>query len=245
MRSSAMLPAELLTKYGLPEAEALGAIEYAIARTLTSALRTNLSVRINGKLEITAFPPHGEPAEIPLEAISRKLRRHLIHRVELELQKRQALLEAEELKELLRKNVHGEISRVADEGTLNVTLEIADVFRHLILPGECPVRHQPTHERGSYRIGDVKEFFITSVAPIIVNGKSARVRICLSRTSKELPALLLMERTGVAGIECRRRVAGGFSDIVTPTRIPKDAINSVGKELGEHLNVFIAKAPQK
>ncbi len=240
-----MIPADLLTKYGLQEAEALRAIEFAIARTLIIALRKNLAVRIEDRLEITAFPDQGEPVELTPVMIKRKLRRYIIHQVELELQKRQVMREAEELKELRGKNVTGEVSRIANDGTLYVTLEIADVFRHLILAGECPLRFQPSHERGRYRIGDVREFFISSVLPIVANGRSARVRIRLNRITKELPALLLMERTGVAGIICRRRVAGGFSDIVTPVRIPKNSINSVGKELGEHLNVFISQASKR
>jgi hypothetical protein len=245
MRFSAMLPADLLTKYGFQEAEALGIIEFAIARALTVALRKSLAVRIEDRLEITIFPDEGEPIELSLAIIKRKLRRHIIHQVELELQKRQVFREAEELKELRGKNVAGEISRIAEDGTLYVALEIADVFRHLILAGECPVRYQPTHERGRYRIGEIREFFISSVLPIVVNGRSAHVRIRLSRITKELPALLLTERTEVAGIVCRRRIAGGFSDIVTPVRIPKEAINSVGKELGEHLNVFISQASKR
>ena len=55
----------------------------------------------------------------------------------------------------------------------------------------------------------------------------------------------LRERTGIDGITCRRRVAGVFCNIVTPTRIPKEAINTVGKELGEHLNVFISQASKR
>ena len=40
-------------------------------------------------------------------------------------------------------------------------------------------------------------------------------------------------------------VAGGFSNIVTPARLPKEAINHVGKELGEHLNVSISQTAKK
>ncbi|HEY6874169.1 MAG TPA: hypothetical protein VI298_15700 [Geobacteraceae bacterium] len=240
-----MLPADLLTRYGLPEDEALKAIEYVVTRTLTNAFRTHLSVRVNSLLEITSFPRSGAPFEITKEAVSRKLRRHLVYMVELELQKRQALFEAVGLIDLRRKCIAGEISRIAADGTLCITFEIAELFTHLAISGECPVRHQPPAERDRYRVGEVREFLVTSVVPIIVNKRSARVRIRLSRASKEFPARLLTERTGIAGIECRRRILGGFSDIVTPARLPKEAINSVGKELGEHLNVFVAKASNR
>ncbi len=237
-----MIPADLLKKYRLPEEQAMSAIEVAVARTLTEALRTSLCVKFDGNLGISAFPVHRKPVEIFPAKISRKLRRYLFHQVELELQKRQTLLEAAELKQLRGVNVTGEISRIAADGTIHVTLEIADFFRRLILYGEYPVRGQPPRERGRYRIGEVREFQVNKVVPIIARGETARVRIWLSRTAKELPALLLRERTGIGGIECRRRVAGEYSDIFTPAWIPKDVIKSVGKELGEHLNVFLEKA---
>ncbi len=240
-----MIPAELLAKYGLREADALDAVEVAIARALTHAFKKNISVRINGKLEITAFSHRGEPVEISTGEIDSKLRRHILYLVELELQKRQTLRESEELEELRGTTLPGEITRIADNGMLHVALEFTDVFQQLILAGECPVDHQPLHERGRFRIGEVREFFISSVLPIVANSRSANVRIRLSRTSKELPALLLQERTGIYGIECRRRIAGGFSNIITPIRIPKEAINHVGKELGEHLNVSILQTSGK
>lgn len=236
-----MIPAELLAKYELPETDALEAVEVAIARALTHAFRKNVSVRINGKLEITAFSDRGEPIEITPGEIDKKLRRNILHLVELELQKRQTLRESEDLEQLRGSTLPGEITRIAGNGSLHVTLEFIDGFRNLTLAGECPVDHQPLHERGRYQIGEVREFFISSVVPIVANGRQTSVRIRLSRTSKELPALLLQELTGIYGIECRRRVAGGFSNIITPTRLPKEAINSVGKELGEHLNVSIAQ----
>ena len=234
-----MLPADLMSGNDLPENEILDAVEVATIRVLSGALRMNVSVTISEQMRITAYPETGEPSVIPTEAINRKLRRHLLHQIELELQKRRTLIEAERLKELRGAVAPGEITRIAADGALVVTLEIADCYRRLILAGECPVRCQPLHERGHYLIGSVKQFYITSVVPVMVNRRSSKVRILLSRTSMELPRLLLQERSRISGIQCRKRIPGGYSDIVTPTRIPKDVINSVGKELGEHLNVSL------
>ncbi|WP_088534190.1 hypothetical protein [Geobacter sp. DSM 9736] len=237
-----MITAELLSKYSLPEEQARSAIEVAIARTLTREMQISFSVKYDGKLEITAFHTHGKPAVIPAEAINKKLFRHVRYQVELELQKRQALFEAEQLKQLRGVNVTGQISRILIDGTLVVTLEIADLFRCLILSGECQVPFQPPRERGLYRIGQVLEFYVTKVVAIAAGHWSARVHIRLSRTARDLPARLLRERTGINGISCRRRIAGAFSDIVSTARIPKEAIVAVGKELGEHLNVFVEQA---
>ena len=237
------LPAEILAESGLPTDEAMDAVEVAIARTLSCALRSNVCVKIDGHLEIVAYPSSdGKPIKISLDNINGKLRRHLLHQVNLELQKRKTLYEADRLKELRGYSAPGEIFRIADDGSLIVSLEIADYYRSLILCGVCPVRFQPFHEVGRYSIGSVRQFHITSVVPVMVNKKHSKVRILLSRTSRELPRILLQERSRIAGITCLKRVAGAYSSIVTPARIPKKIINSVGKELEEHLHVSIQEA---
>ena len=240
---ASLLPAEILSESGLSTDEAMDAIEVAIAKTLTGALRTNVCVKIDAHLEITAYPSgNGEPIKISFDAINGKLRRHLLHQIKLELQKRRTLNEADRLKELRGHSAPGVISRIAEDGTLIVSLEIADYYRRLVLCGVCPARFQPHHESGRYSIGSVKEFYISSVVPVMVNKRYAKVRILLSRTSKELPRLLLQERSRIAGISCVERIPGAYSSIVTPARISKEIINSVGKELEEHLHVSIQEA---
>ena len=234
-----MLPGNQLMEHGLPENDLLEAVEVTMTRVLTKALRMNVSVVMGSQPHITAYPDNGEPIHIPVDAIERKLRRHLRHQVELELQSRRTLLESKRLKSLRGSVAYGEISRIADDGALLVSLEIADCYRRLILAGECPLRYQAPHERGRYRIGEVRQFFISSVLPVMINGRSSKVRILLSRISMALPPLLLQEQSHIAGIHCRKRIPGGYSDIVTPSRIPKEVIINVGKELGEYLHVSI------
>lgn len=237
-----MNPAEIISESGLIEADALDAIEVAVARTLTHALKTNVTVRIKDQMQILVYPPGGAPTALSFTNIDRKLRRHVQHQVELELQLRKTLNESGHLKELRGYTAPGEITRIFGDGSLIVTLEIADHYRRLILSGICPVRFQPIHERGSYLLGTVKEFHVTSVVPVMINHSSSRVRVQLSRSSKQLPQLLLRERSRIHGIVCLKRIPGAFSSIVTPTRIPKDIINSVGKELQEHLYVSVQEA---
>lgn len=236
-----MLSADLLHKYGLPENEIVDAVECAVARTLTTAFHRRVVVRAEGELEIIAYPALGHPVEIPLKSISKKLRRHIIHNVEAELQKRQIVQESMILQELQGRVFTGVVGRIGSLGTLHVTLEIDDVFKPLILFCECPLRYQPPHERSMYRIGEQRSFLVTSVRPVMVSDDVAKVRIVLNRTSRTLPALLLENLTGITGIECRRRIAGGFSELVTPVRLPKASINTVGKELKEHVQVLIAQ----
>jgi len=231
--------AEIISESGLTEADALDAIEVAVARTLTHAFKINVTVRIKDQMQILVHAPGGAPTALSFTDIDRKLRRHVQHQVELELQMRKTLNEAGKLKELRGYTAPGEITRVGDDGTLIVTLEIADDYRRLILSGICPTRFQPKHERGRYIPGTVKEFHITSVVPVMVNHRSTKVQVQLNRISKELPRLLLQERSRISGIQCLKRIPGAFSTIVTQSRISKDVINSVGKELEEHLYVSI------
>lgn len=234
-----MNTAEIISESGLTEADALDAIEVAVARTLTHAFKINVTVRIKDQMQILVHAPGGAPTALSFTDIDRKLRRHVQHQVELELQMRKTLNEAGKLKELRGYTAPGEITRVGDDGTLIVTLEIADDYRRLILSGICPTRFQPKHERGRYIPGTVKEFHITSVVPVMVNHRSTKVQVQLNRISKELPRLLLQERSRISGIQCLKRIPGAFSTIVTQSRISKDVINSVGKELEEHLYVSI------
>lgn len=231
---------ESMSKSNLTRDEALDAIEVAIVRTLTHAFQTSVTVKVEDQLQILIYPHGGgAPTALTFGDIDRKLQRHVQHQVDLELQLRKTLNEAKHLKELRGYSAPGEITRVGDDGSLIVTLEIADHYRRLILIGICPTRFQPKHERQRYLPGTVKEFYITSVVPVMVNHRSTKVRVQLNRISKELPRLLLKERSRISGIQCLKRIPGAFSTIVTPSRISKDVINSVGKELKEHLYVSI------
>lgn len=240
-----MLSADLLHKYGLPEDEIVDAVECSVAKTLTAAFHKRVVVRAEGELEIIAYPVLGHPVDVPLKSISKKLRRHIIHNVEAELQKRQIVQESRILQDLRGRVFTGSVGRIGLLGTLHVTLEIDDVFKPLILFCECPLRCQPPHERSRYRVGEQRSFLVTSVRPVMVSEDVAKVRIILNRTSRAFPALLLENLTGISGIECRRRIAGGFCELVTPVRVPKASINTVGKELKEHVQVLVAQKKQQ
>lgn len=231
---------EFSSESNLTRDETLDAIEVAVARTLTHSFKTSVTVTVEDQLQILVYPHDGgAPTALTFGDIDRKLRRHVQYQVDLELQLRRTLNEAEHLKELRGYTAPGEVTRIGDDGSLIVTLEIADHYRRLILSGTCPTRFQPKHERERYIPGTVKEFHITSVVPVMVNHRSTKVQVQLNRISKELPRMLLQERSRIPGIQCLKRIPGAFSTIVTPSRISKDVINSVGKELKEHLYVSI------
>ena len=233
---------ELAHKYGLPQPVVMDVAETAIANTLTKAFRSPVTCRVDcNELRLIAYLGSHDPKAVELETISKKLRRDIDYTVELELQKKQALYEFHSMRELQGQIIKATISRIADNHTLYAMLETHDLLNPVILLGECSLINQPPHERCLYKVGESKVFFVSSVRPVTRRGY-ARVRIILNRTSRELPARMLGQLTGVDGIKCQRRVAGGFCEIVTPLRIPKSAINTVGKELQEHVQVFIKKA---
>lgn len=230
-----MFPADFLNRYNLPETEATDAIELAISRTLTANFRVPVLVTLNGSLSMTALHNNGVKAIQP-EELGRKIRRHLVHNIDDELRKRQTIHEREYLKQLRGKIVAGQIAAVLPDKTLMIEMELQEMFTQMVMYGECPVPFQTPRERNHYRVGDTLNWYITSVLPV-ENSAGYRVRIRLSRITPALPALMLSELSKISGIRCTRRIPGKESWIETPARIHKTIINTVGKDLREHLNV--------
>jgi hypothetical protein len=242
-----MIPADLLEKYGLHEKVAAEAVEAAVARVLSRALGMDMVVRLDSQLEVMAWRRGrgdiGEPVRIEPGVLSRQLQRQVRHHLERELEKQQVLREWGVLRNLRGQAVPGEILRIRPDGSLAVALGIEETFRSLVLTGECPLRAQPARERPLYRVGETRQFLVTSVLPVRVRGK-AKVRVLLSRTSRELTEVLLRERGGEGALRCRRRIAGAFSEVETDTRIPKEAVLTVSRELGERIRIHVL-APKK
>jgi hypothetical protein len=202
----------------------------------------DMLVRLEDSLEVIAWRRNAtderDPIRIDPAGLSKQLQRQVRHHVERELEKRQVLREWETLRTLCGQAVLGETLRVKPDGSLMVALGLEDTFRSLILMGECPLRAQPPRERDLYHTGDIRSFLVTSVLPVKARGR-ARVRILLSRASKEQPVVLLREGAGQRDIFCRRRIAGAFSKIETRHRLPKEAIQAVSRELGERIIVRV------
>jgi len=235
-----MISDDILTRYGesLAETEIIDAIEIATTRTLQQSFGVPFAVQLAGKPKVIMIPQHGESLVIDPAQIGKKLRRQIAFQIENELTVRQALAESRQLRTLRGMVVTGTIKGRTDAGNLLVEMELEDEFQRLILMGICPVRFQPRHERSSYQIGEQKEWFVTAVLPI-VNQHTAMVMVRLSRSSPNLPAILLRKHSGMDRIVCTRRIPGAYSCIATDSRIPKIHINTVGKELREKLHVQI------
>lgn len=229
---------ELTNKYRLPN---VTATEEAISKAFSDALKTNIICNISqeGVMLIT-FNRLSKPSVLKPSVIKKKMKRQIVYLLETELQKKQAVFEFHSMRDLQGQVVNATITRIADNHTVFGILEInSSTDSSQLLIGECPLRHQPAHERGGYCLGETRKFYISSVRPVAGKRGEGRVRIILSRTTIELPAAMLSDITNISGIRCTRRIAGAFSNIETPKRVPKTAINTVGKELHEHLKVNV------
>ncbi|ANA41745.1 hypothetical protein A2G06_16520 (plasmid) [Geobacter anodireducens] len=235
-----MIPNDILSFYSeLKRTDVMEAVELAVAKVLTRTFQMPFTVHFTQDgLKMTGLPHCGEPVEITPDKIGKKLRRHVLFTIEVELQKRQALHEAERLRQLQGKVLQGVVAGYEADGSALVEMELSNIYRRIILLGTCPLRYQPMHERNKYTAGKVYHWFVTSVLPV-ASERNAKVRIRLSRTSKELPALLLRQMSGIERIICHRRIPGGPAEIITARKIPKDIINSVGKETGDIYRVRI------
>lgn len=238
-----MIQNDIIASYPeLKQSEILDAVEMALIKVLTNAFQMPFTVTYTEEegLKMTGLPMHGEPIEISQEKIGKKLKRHVLYTVENELQRRQTVYESERLKQLQGTVLPGAVIGYDREGGAVVEMELSSQFQRYILLGSCPRRQQPEHERGKYKEGETYSWYVTSVLPV-ANHRQAKVRIRLSRTSRELPAVLLRQRSGIDRIICCSRIPGGASEIVTNQKIPKEIINSVGKETGDIYRVRIVR----
>ena len=241
-----MIPpiADLMKKYrDLTHEDIIKSIELAMAKSLSKLYGFPFVAEINDsdsspKTIFTGLPTRGEPIIVKPENITARFHKTMVIDIEDELARRQAVAESVSLKTLRGQVIEGYVVKTVENGGVLVEMDLSDFFREIILLGICPKGHQPRHEMGKYCIGERKDWFVTSVLPIKTNDRS-QVLVRLSRTSTKLPEMMLREKTGNQQILCTRRIPGGVSWITTKTRIPKSEINSVGKELREHLNVTI------
>jgi hypothetical protein len=181
----------------------------------------------------------GESFEITPKQIDKKLRRNMLHEIEREIGIRQILAETEKLKNLRGTVVPGVVKKIGKDNIL-VEMELQEQFARYILLGVCPYPNQPVHERMMYRTGEIWKWYVMGVLPIQTRNRTLIV-VRLSRVSRDLPAILLREKSGIEGIVCHKRIPGAISHIVTDRHIPKHCINEVGKELKETIDVQIIK----
>jgi len=231
---------EVAREHRLPAGEARAILERALSEALTEAFGRRVIVSISGEV-IAIYRETGRNGPEGLERLSpRQVRKEVIrlcrYRVETELNRRKAIGEYDFLKTLQGAVVRGVVDRVMNNGTLMVLFPVDELFNCREVTGTCPKSKQPPRERGSYREGEARSFFVSSVR-LVGREKVLRVDIRLSRTTRRLPEVILKMETGITGIRCIRRMAGKISIVVSRERLPREAILAVAAELGERVKV--------
>lgn len=226
--------------YRLPAGETREILEETLSDALTEAFGRRVFVSLAGE-NMVIYRETGENGREGLERLSpRKIRKEVVrlcrYRVETELNRRTAIREYDFLKTLQGSVVRGVVNRVLDDDSLSVLFPVDELFNCREVAGTCPVAQQPPRERETYRQGEARFFFVSSVR-LVDWGKVLLLEIRLSRTSRRLPELLLKMETGITGIRCIRRIAGKISLVESPERLPREAILAVAAELGERIKV--------
>lgn len=226
--------------YRLPAGETREILEETLSDALTEAFGRRVMVFLSGE-NMVIYRETGENGREGLERLSpRQIRKEVVrlcrYRIETELNRRKAIREYDFLKTLQGSVVRGVINRVMDDDSLSVLFPVEELFNCREITGTCPEAQQPPRERGTYRLGEARFFFVSSVR-LVDWGKVLLLEIRLSRTSRRLPELLLKMETGMTGIRCIRRISGKTSLVESPERIPREAILAVASELGERIKV--------
>lgn len=231
---------EVARKHRLPSEETRILLERALSESLTEAFGKRVIVTFREDA-LSIYRETGRDCAEGLERLSTcQIRKEVVrlcrYRVETELGKRKTIAEYDYLKTLQGVAVRGVVDRVLDDGTLMVLFPVDELFNCREITGACPVSQQPRQERGGYREGDTRFFFVSAVRLV---GREAlfRVDIRLSRTTRRLTEVLLKMETGLGEIRCVRRIAGKISLVAARERLPREAILTVAAELGERIKV--------
>ena len=240
------LSREIAREYRIPERETIALLEQTLSAVLSESFGKRIVAVFTGD-DLTIYRERGmdgsaELEQLPVGRLSRKLVRLCRYRVGTELQKRKSLVEYDYLKSLQGTLVRGIVDRVRENGSLIVLFRLDELFNRREISGTCPLSQQPARERGRYRAGETRYFFVSKVRLVglihqNVRERLFRVDVLLSRTSRHLPELLLKMKCGTLEISCPRRIAGRTSIIVSKERLPKEVIQEVSAELGERVKV--------
>jgi len=231
---------EVAREHRLSAGETRALLERAISEALTEAFGRRVIVSLSGD-DLSIYRETGRDGREGLERLSPlQIRKEVVrlcrYRIETELNRRKALGEFDFLKTLQGAAVRGVVDRLMNDGAIVALFPVEELFNCREVAGICPVAQQPPGERGNYRRGEARFFFVSSVR-LLGRDKTPRIDIRLSRASRRLPEMLLRMETGMTGISCIRRIAGRISMVAARERLPREAILAVAAELGERVKV--------
>ena len=237
-----LLHSELGEKYPrLSQEDIFSAIEIAAIRVSKIMLGKTVQANVDEDGLHMYSLDAGDIKEVNLRGIKRIIDRPLLDEIESELMLRDAAVEALQYKALRGSVVTGIIDSRKPNGDYVVYIEIAGLTTTMLL-ADLPRNQQcdKDYYRGVYDKGSTLSFHHYS-SQVVRSANRAWVRHIVSRTTKDFPCALLQKITGLSGIKCTTRKPGEYSEIISYYRLPKSAINTVGKELKETLNVKSVK----
>ena len=231
---------EVAREHRLPAEETRVSLGQTLSDALTEAFGRRVIMSLSGE-NMVIYRETGKNGQEGLERLyPRQIRKEVVrlcrYRVEMELNRRKAIREYDFLKPLQGSVIRGVVDWVMHDGSLAVLFPVDELFNCREVAGTCPVSQQPPRERGTYRQGETRFFFVPSVR-LVGWDKVLLLEIRLSRTSRRLSEILLKMETGITGIRCTRRIAGSISLVTSRERLPREAILAVATELGERVKV--------
>lgn len=167
--------------------------------------------------------------------------KNLHERVKEALSQAEVVLLARHLQRYRRQIRKGTIVGITSSGALAVEVKLAP-NQEQPLVGTCPDWRIPKHEKGTFRRGDTRIFYVEKITTRSVKG-IARLEITLDRMSKYLPELLLRsilwKRNPQSRVTCRRRILGKLIEIWTTEKVVPKIRDQIAAEFGE--KVFILR----
>jgi len=143
-------------------------------------------------------------------------------------------------KYLIGKLVYGNITLKTHEGYF-VDLDRNYIFN---IPAGIkslyPLQFQPVPERGTYDGGDYMVFTINGIRRIAYGD----IEFILSRTTIQLPELIIKDELKINGVKTVLRIPGTITRLKTELNIPQKTIDHV-KELLRGENIYVFKERQE
>lgn len=231
--------AALADSYGITREDVL----FALDKVLTGKAFRRATGAAFGELADEGIIAYGRNGARLLGVPGRDLMRVLRRDLSVQLRDRTTAIDYDHWQKLEHKVTAGRIVRMAGNGDLLIALEVKGIYGEVVAEhiAVCPVRQQPPRERGAYRSGEQRMFYVESVTPIRQRDGTSKVDIILSRTHRSLPERLLNLEILAAGeenrVRCEKRVVSKVSYLLAQRSVPRSLIVKVQQELGERIKV--------
>lgn len=243
---------ELGQEYGLQEFEVVSTIEDFFSSWLSAIHRQSVLVRLMEDYSLNACALNTLTGRFETKSITRQalqinkkgmntIRRQIAQRLNLKAV-------AREISFLLlkcnKRLVQGSIARVdKTTGTMHVEIKVQENQDPLM--AVCEYAHQtPLMRKDAHNLQGATMLFRVRRVVLAYWSGVPRVNVFLDRTSKKIVTALvrqnLQDPAGAYKPICVKRVAGGYSVVLSRKKLPKEVVLAVDRELKERILVLIS-----